>query len=103
MPPILLAERLPSHGSPVLALPPFGPSCYSRPPTEQEGHMAEPDKLEAVRLALEKLGEVPAEAISRYVERAFGLTIPVSTVSVLRATLREREQLERARRAAKEA
>jgi hypothetical protein len=64
--------------------------------------MAEqPSKLQAVQLAKEELREVDSEAIAAYVEAQFGIAIKPAIVTVLLASLRERETLEQIRRKAR--
>jgi hypothetical protein len=53
-----------------------------------------PSKLEAVRLAKERLGEAPAAEVAAFVEAAFGLKMQPAIVAVLLASLRERESLQ---------
>jgi hypothetical protein len=57
-------------------------------------------KLEAVRIARETLGEVDAGAIAAHVETHFGLKMKPAIVTVLLASLKERETLEQVRRKA---
>ncbi len=59
-------------------------------------------KLEAVRLAREQLGEASPSQIAAHIETTFGLKIQPPIVTVLLASLREREQLELSRRKAQE-
>lgn len=61
-----------------------------------------PTKLEAVRLAREQLGDAPSPQLAAFVESTFGLTIQPTIVTVLLASLREREHLELSRRKAQE-
>ena len=53
-----------------------------------------PSKLEAVRLARERLGEAPPAEVAAFVEANFGLTIQPAIAAVLLASLRERESLQ---------
>jgi hypothetical protein len=53
-----------------------------------------PSKLEAVRLARERLGDAPAQQIAALVEAHFGVVIKPAIVAVLLASLRERESLQ---------
>ena len=53
-----------------------------------------PSKLEAVRLARERLGEAPAAEVAAFVEANFGLKMQPAIVAVLLASLRERESLQ---------
>jgi hypothetical protein len=57
-------------------------------------------KLEAVRLAKVELGEASAEEIAVFVGRQFGIKMKPAIVSVLLASLAEREYLEQIRRKA---
>jgi hypothetical protein len=57
---------------------------------------------EAVRAAKEKLGEATNEELSAYIREAFGLTIQPFIVAVLIGTGKEREELDRTNRAARE-
>jgi hypothetical protein len=58
---------------------------------------------EAMRQALAELGDAPNAELAAFLERRFGLRIDARFVPVLKASARGLEQLERARRAAKEA
>jgi hypothetical protein len=58
--------------------------------------------LEAVRLALAELGDVPHQELAAFVGERFGLRIPPQFIPVAKASLRGLEQLEAARRAAKD-
>jgi hypothetical protein len=53
-----------------------------------------PSKLEAVRLARERLGEAPAAQVAAFVEANFGLKMQPAIAAVLLASLRERESLQ---------
>jgi hypothetical protein len=59
-------------------------------------------KLEAVKLAKEHLGEASAQEIAVFIERNYGLSISPAIVTVLLASLREREALEQSKRKAME-
>jgi hypothetical protein len=61
-----------------------------------------PSKLEAVRQAKEQLGEPTAEEIAVFVEGTYGLKVAPAIVTVLLASLREREALEQSKRKAME-
>jgi hypothetical protein len=61
-----------------------------------------PGPLEAVRLALAELGDVPHEELAAFVGERFGLRIPAPFIPVAKASLQGLEQLEAARTAAKE-
>jgi hypothetical protein len=68
------------------------------------GKMAEGlSKLEAVRRALEQLGEATPQEIAAWVERHHGLKLRPQVVPILRASLREQEHLAKMRRLAREA
>jgi hypothetical protein len=54
-------------------------------------------KTEAVRLALAELGDVPAGELAAFVRSRYGVEVPPSLVPVIKATLRDKELLERAR------
>ena len=58
---------------------------------------------EAMRQALAELGDAPNADLAAFLERRFGLRIDARFLPVLKASARGLEQLERARRAAKEA
>jgi hypothetical protein len=62
----------------------------------------EPSKLEAVRLAREHLGEAPAQELAHFVEVKYGLKLKPAIVTVLLASLREREQLQASKQRAQE-
>jgi hypothetical protein len=53
-----------------------------------------PSKLEAVRLARERLGEAQAADIAAFVEAAFGLKMQPAIAAVLLASLREQASLQ---------
>jgi hypothetical protein len=55
------------------------------------------EKLEAVRLALAELGDAPAAELAAFVRARYGVEVQPGLIPVSRATLRDREQLERAR------
>ena len=59
--------------------------------------------LEAVRRALAELGEVSNEELAAYVQRTFGMIIRPNFVPVLKAAVRDKENLEAWRRRAAEA
>ena len=59
-------------------------------------------QMEAVRAAKEKLGEVTSEEMAAYIREAFGMTIQPFIVAVLIGTGKEREELDRTNRAARE-
>jgi hypothetical protein len=61
-----------------------------------------PSKREAVRLAKEKLGDVPSTELAAYIQETFGLTIQPITVTVLLGSLLERAILERSSQAIQE-
>jgi hypothetical protein len=61
-----------------------------------------PSKLEAVRLAKERLGEAPAQAMADFIESQLGLKVQPAIVTVLLASLREREHLEQSKLKAEE-
>ena len=54
-------------------------------------------KTEAVRLALAELGDAPAETLAAFVRSRYGMEVPPSLIPVIKATLRDKELLERAR------
>lgn len=56
------------------------------------------DKIEAVRIAMTELGEVAAEQLTAFVRQRFGVTIDPRFVPIFKATVRDREGMERARR-----
>jgi hypothetical protein len=60
-------------------------------------------KLEAVKLAQQQLGTCTSEEIAAFVSENFGVKIKPAIVTVLLASLREREQLDQSRRNALEA
>jgi hypothetical protein len=62
-----------------------------------------PSKLEAVRLAKETLGDVPPQDLAAFVQAQFGVTLNPVIVTVLLASLREREYLEQSKRRVLEA
>jgi hypothetical protein len=58
--------------------------------------------LEAVRMAKEQCGDAPTAQIAAFVETTFGMRIAPAIVTVLLASLRERESLEASKRKALE-
>jgi hypothetical protein len=50
--------------------------------------------VEAVRRALADVGEVSHEELAAHVQKAFGLTIRPSFMPVVRAAVKDRENLE---------
>ena len=59
--------------------------------------------LEAVRRALAELGEVSNEELAAYVQDAFGVAIRPNFIPVLRAAVRDKENLEARKRRSAEA
>jgi hypothetical protein len=59
--------------------------------------------VEAVRRALPEVGEVSNEELAAYVQRTFGMIIRPNFVPVLKAAVRDKENLEAWRRRALEA
>ena len=59
--------------------------------------------VEAMRQALAELGDAPDADLAAFLERRHGLTIDARFVPVLKASARGLEQLEQARKAAREA
>jgi hypothetical protein len=57
------------------------------------------EKLEALRLALAELGDAPASELAAFVRTRYGVEMPQGIIPVIKATLRDKEQLERARAA----
>ena len=55
------------------------------------------DKTEAVRLAVAERGDAPAEDIAEFVRERYGVEIDAAFIPVIKATLRDKERLERAR------
>jgi hypothetical protein len=81
---------------------PVSPDRTAEAPAGPPGTPPRPTKLEAVRMAKDQCGDAPAAEIARFVERAFGMTIAPAIVTVLLASLREREALEASKRKALE-
>jgi len=54
-------------------------------------------KTEAVRLALAELGDAPAGELAAFVRARYGVEVPPSLIPVIKATLLDKELLERAR------
>jgi hypothetical protein len=54
-------------------------------------------KLEMVREALNQLGEVSAHEISAFVESEYGTKIDPAFIPIYRATLKDKERMEKAR------
>jgi hypothetical protein len=48
-------------------------------------------RREAVRVALQELGEASAEMLSAFVARRFGLDVPPRLIPLIRASLESRE------------
>jgi hypothetical protein len=59
--------------------------------------------VEAVRRALTELGEVSNEELAAYVQDAFGVSIRPNFMPVLRAAVRDKENLEARKRRSAEA
>jgi hypothetical protein len=57
------------------------------------------DKIEAVRVAVAELGDVPVEELGRFVRARFGLELQPAIIRVIKATIRDKELLEQARAA----
>jgi hypothetical protein len=55
-------------------------------------------KLDMVKEALGQLGEVSAQEISAFVESKYGVKIDPAFIPVYRATLKDKERMEKARR-----
>jgi hypothetical protein len=55
-------------------------------------------KLEMVKEALSQIGEVSAQELSAFVESKYGTTIDPAFIPVYRATLKDKERMEKARR-----
>ena len=55
------------------------------------------DKLQAVRLALAELGDAPAGELAAFVRSRYGVEVRSSLIPVIKATLRDKELLERVR------
>ena len=60
-------------------------------------------KTELVRLALAEVGEASHQELADFIERRHGVRIDPKFLPVVRASVRELEQLERARQAARAA
>jgi hypothetical protein len=58
--------------------------------------------VDAVRLALEELGEASHEELVAHVKKAYGLSVRPNIVPVLKAAVRDKENLEAWRRRALE-
>ncbi len=59
--------------------------------------------VDAVRRALAELGEVSNEELAAHVKNAYGLAVRLNFVPVLRAVVRDKENLEARRRRAQQA
>lgn len=55
------------------------------------------DKTEAIRRALEELGDAPPEQLAAFARSRYGVAVQVNIIPVIKATLRDRELLTRAR------
>ena len=55
------------------------------------------EKTEAVRLALAQRGAAPAGELAAFVRSRYGMEVPPSLIPIIKATLRDKELLERAR------
>ncbi|HYT92284.1 MAG TPA: hypothetical protein VEL76_26455 [Gemmataceae bacterium] len=55
------------------------------------------DKTEAIRRALEELGDAPIEQLAVFARSRYGVAVPLNIIPVIRTTLRNREMLEGAR------
>jgi hypothetical protein len=56
------------------------------------------NQAEALRLAMMELGDVSAEELAAFVRRAYGVTVRPQFVPVLKATLKDKENLAEWRR-----
>jgi len=59
------------------------------------------DKLEMVRLALQELGDVPAQELAAFIERQHGVRIEPKFLPVFKASLRNKLHMEAVRHAAR--
>ena len=59
--------------------------------------------VEAVRRAFAEIGDVPNAELAAYVEKTFGVTVRPNFIPVLKAAVRDKENLEAWRRRAAEA
>ena len=55
------------------------------------------EKLEALRLALAELGDTPASELAAFVRTRYGMEVQQGIIPVIKATLRDKEQQDRAR------
>jgi hypothetical protein len=55
------------------------------------------DKTEAIRRAVEELGDAPIEQLAAFARAHFGVAVQLNIIPVIKATLRDREMLARAR------
>jgi hypothetical protein len=51
-------------------------------------------KVEMMRLALKELGEATSEEFSAYLEKTYNVKVEPKFISILRASVREKEMLE---------
>jgi len=61
------------------------------------------EKLELVRLALQELGDVPAQELSAFIARRHGVTIEPKYLPIFKASIRDKIRLEAARQEARAA
>lgn len=55
------------------------------------------EKMEAFRLAVAEVGDVPVEQLSRHIEQKYGVRIEPQYIPLFRASLQDREKLARLR------
>jgi len=61
------------------------------------------DKVEMVKTAIQELGDVSAAELADFVEKTFGVKIEPRFIPIYKATIRDKERLEKARQAARAA
>jgi hypothetical protein len=66
-------------------------------PNEQQG-LNPMTKMEMVKEALSQIGEASAQEISTFIESKYGTQIDPAFIPVFRATLKDKERMEKARR-----
>lgn len=54
-------------------------------------------KVEMMRVALQELGEATAEELSAFLEKSYGLKVDPKFISILKASVREKEILAESR------
>src|SRR5262245_29191629 len=69
-------------------------------PLSPSSRVASMDRMDAFRLAVAELGDAPAQKLSSFIERRFGIKIEPKFIPIFRASLLDLENLRRSKRIA---